>query len=189
MKFSTFILLAAPCMASKSSSLFAQTDAPTSDCTCWSCICTCTIQPGMCMCLRYKESGLVLSSVHSQILLWTDPHCRVWDNSCCNFQGGWDQHAIKNDVIEVQIATRPRDGHSTIAQISVVMKQQTDEFFKIKLGQPLQESDNTIATNATVTQISHQSDRCSSLWQLQQSFHHIWGANTASSTFSSSSSL
>ena len=83
-----------------------------------------------------------------------DPHYRAWDNSNYDFQGGCDQYAIKNDIIEVQIATRPRTYYSTITQISVLMKQ-TGEFFKIKLGQQLQAADNTIATGATVTSSSN----------------------------------
>ena len=91
------------------------------------------------------------------LLFTKDPHYFTWDGSWYDFQGGCDQYAIKNDIIEVQIATRPRNGYSTITQISVMMLQ-TNEHFKLKLGQALQPGDNTILTGASVatTSNSHQ---------------------------------
>ena len=76
-----------------------------------------------------------------------DPHYRVWDNSFYDFQGGCDQYAIKNDIIEVQIATRPRSSYSTITQVTVLMKQ-TLESFKIATG-GAPPTANTIVTGAT----------------------------------------
>lgn len=102
--------------------------APTDECTCCDCVRSCSIQP--------------------------DPHYYTWDGSWYDFQGGCDQYAIKNDKIEVQIATRPRNGYSTITQISVMMLQ-TNEHFKLKLGQALQAADNTILTGASVATTSN----------------------------------
>lgn len=76
----------------------------------------------------------------------------TWDNSFYDFQGGCDQYAIKNDIIEVQIATRPRTVYSTITQITVIMKV-SNEMFKISTGTP---PTNTITTDATYSTTGNQ---------------------------------
>jgi len=51
-----------------------------------------------------------------------DPHYYAWDNSFFDFQGGCDQIAIDNPVLQVQMRTRPRNFYSTITEVVVLMK-------------------------------------------------------------------
>eukprot|EP00558_Chaetoceros_sp_UNC1202_P002250 CAMPEP_0197259124 /NCGR_PEP_ID=MMETSP1429-20130617/83355_1 /TAXON_ID=49237 /ORGANISM="Chaetoceros sp., Strain UNC1202" /LENGTH=476 /DNA_ID=CAMNT_0042723325 /DNA_START=343 /DNA_END=1773 /DNA_ORIENTATION=- len=108
------------------------TSSPSVDCKFCQTIRTCSIQP--------------------------DPHYTAWDNSYYDFHGGCDQYAVKNDQIEIQIATRPRTYYSTITQISVVMLA-SGEYFKIELGStpPVWNFASSTAT-VTATLYGHQID-------------------------------
>jgi len=100
---------------------------PTPDCVCCECIKTCNINP--------------------------DPHFTSWDNNYYDFQGGCDMYAAKNEELEIQIATRPRNFYSTITQITVVWKlAPITEYFKISMGGTFGvPTVNTITTDATVS--------------------------------------
>eukprot|EP00804_Cyclotella_cryptica_P008054 CCRYP_004558-RC/>CCRYP_004558-RC protein AED:0.04 eAED:0.04 QI:1123/1/1/1/1/0.8/5/276/517 len=71
----------------------------------------------------------------------------TWDNEWYDFQGGCDQYAIDNPVLEVQIRTRPRNWYSTITQVAIRIKA-TNEVFRVKSdGQ----YENTIGNSALST--------------------------------------
>ena len=61
-------------------------------------------------------------------------------------------YAVKNPLVEVQIATRPRNWYSTITQITVVwMLGTSPESFTTSLGGVFGPTTNTISTDATVS--------------------------------------
>jgi len=53
---------------------------------------------------------------------WPDPHFTAWDNSFYDFQGGCDVIAIDNEILQLQIRTRPRRGWSTITEVGLLIK-------------------------------------------------------------------
>lgn len=55
----------------------------------------------------------------------------VWGNDWYDFQGGCDQIAIVNPILELQIRTRPRGGYSAITQVALFMKK-SGEIFRIR---------------------------------------------------------
>lgn len=46
-----------------------------------------------------------------------------------DFQGGCDMYAIKSDIIEVQIRTRPREFYSTITKVAVKIVKTGEVFY------------------------------------------------------------
>lgn len=59
-----------------------------------------------------------------------DPHYTSWDNSFFDFQGGCDQIAIDNNILQLQIRTRPRGSYSTITEAALKFKL-TNEVFRV----------------------------------------------------------
>ena len=64
------------------------------------------------------------------MIISIDPHYTSWDNSFFDFQGGCDQIAIDNNILQLQIRTRPRNYYSTITEAALKFKQ-TGEVFRI----------------------------------------------------------
>jgi hypothetical protein len=64
-----------------------------------------------------------------------DPHYTSWDNSYFDFQGGCDQIAIDNNILQLQIRTRPRTYYSTITEAALKFKL-TSQVFRIGVDTP-----------------------------------------------------
>jgi len=78
--------------------------------------------------------NLFLIIFHNILLKQTDPHYNIWGGSAFyDFQGACDQIAIDNDVLQLQLRTRPRNYYSTITEVGLLMKL-TGEIFHARLS-------------------------------------------------------
>jgi len=87
----------------------------------------------------------------------TDPHYTVWDSSnWYDFQGACDQIAIDNNILQLQIRTRPRGGYSTITEVGLIMKQ-TGEIFHARAtgSSAIVENNITLASGASYSSASY----------------------------------
>lgn len=79
-----------------------------------------------------------------------DPHYAAWNNEVYDFQGGCDQIAIDNPIIQLQIRTRPRGYYSTVTEVGLFFKAHGEVFHMNTTGQ----ATFNITNGASVTQLA-----------------------------------
>eukprot|EP00957_Ditylum_brightwellii_P164580 12530271-Ditylum_brightwellii.AAC.1 len=78
---------------------------------------------------------------------WPDPYYYAWSNEYYDFQGGCDQIAINNPVLQLQICRRPCNYYSTITEVGLLIKA-SGEMFHINTTDP---PTSNITTDASIT--------------------------------------
>ena len=59
----------------------------------------------------------------------------MWDGAFFGFQGNCDQILIDNDILQLQVRTRPSSDFSIISQVALKLKNPDTTVFRIKRGE------------------------------------------------------
>jgi len=66
-----------------------------------------------------------------------DPHYKTWDSTFFDFQGNCDQILIDNDILQLQVRTRPSSSFSIISQVALKLKNPDRTVFQFQRGEDL----------------------------------------------------
>jgi hypothetical protein len=148
-------------------------DDPCPDCS-HPCETNCThtsgCNPGMCeleaLFCFYIFKHLLLIVSNSFFLCCEDPHYYSWDLSYYDFQGGCDQIAIDNPILQLQIRTRPRSWFSTVTEVGLKFKN-TLEIFNLRVdGAGTYTETNSLTALSVLSVVSPPTPSLGGTWDI-----------------------